>query len=298
MTGAGQGGTGKRHRTTAPLTPDPLRTQKSAETLPWTLLGATLVGALRKITRGRARRMSPPRPSPSNPNPKPSHETPLASLPSATQASSPGPKKVRLPLDTRWTVDLLTRTSVATRQKPHPAASKSMMRAPDRREHRVPGLSNPKARIQPGNLGFSQHLRQHATKGEDIICQHMSQTVGNVDPQGTFPQHKEKVPHHERQLQSSQIRPNRTDAGIHPMCGCSPITGKTMTTALMEASLWSLPANAENAAEKTRTMSLQRTRPVAPPPTETAIETLPPGTHPLTPRWKGRTIRGVKSVSA
>ena len=27
---------------------------------------------------------------------------------------------------------------------------------------------------------------------------------------------------------------------------------------------------------------VQRTRPVAPPPTETAIETLPPGTHPLT----------------
>ena len=74
MTGAGQGGADKRHRTTAPLTPDPLRTQKSAETPPWTLLGATLVGALRKITRGGAR-MSPPRPSPSNPNPKPSHET-------------------------------------------------------------------------------------------------------------------------------------------------------------------------------------------------------------------------------
>ena len=54
MTGAGQGGAGKRHRPTAPLTPDPFRTQKSAETLPWTLLGATLVGALRKTARGGA----------------------------------------------------------------------------------------------------------------------------------------------------------------------------------------------------------------------------------------------------
>ena len=41
MTGASQGGADKRHRTAASPTPppDPLRTQKSAETLPWTLLG-------------------------------------------------------------------------------------------------------------------------------------------------------------------------------------------------------------------------------------------------------------------
>ena len=148
MTGASQGGAGKRHRTTAPLTPDPFRTQKSAETLPWTLLGATLVGALRKTARGGAPNFFTPAVS-VQPKPQTLSRN-FTRIPPLGNASSPDPKKVLLPLETRWTVDLLSRTSVATRQKPHPAASLSMMRAPDQRQRRVLGLSNPR----PGfNLG-------------------------------------------------------------------------------------------------------------------------------------------------
>ena len=64
-----------------------------------------------------------------------------------------------------------------------------------------------------------------------------------------------------------------------------PVTGKTMTNALMEPPPWSLPANAENAAEKTRTMcsantasgttphrDSNRNTPTGYPPTDTQVQ--------------------------
>ena len=50
-------------------------------------------------------------------------------------------------------------------------------------------------------------------KRGEAICQIVSQTVGNVDPHGTFTTHRE-VRHHEWQLQSSRIPPNCTGAGM------------------------------------------------------------------------------------